>query len=117
MKKLFLILALASFTTAATLPLAAADAPKDAPRKAAPAGRPLRGKVDAVDKTAKTFKINETTYQVTSDTKITKDRKPAVFDDIKVGENVSGYLREGADKKLNVVNVNVITVKAPGPAK
>ena len=49
---------------------------------------PLRGKVAAIDKAAKTIKVGETTVNVTSETRIEKDGKPATLDDGKVGEDV-----------------------------
>lgn len=38
---------------------------------------PFRGKLAAVDKTAKTIKVGESIYQITSESKITKAGKPA----------------------------------------
>ena len=98
MKKFIVPILIAAFV-ATTLAASAADAPARA--------IPFRGKADAVNKQAKTFKINDRTFNVTADTKITKAGKPATFDDIKVGEDLSGQYREGADKKLNVVAMRV----------
>ena len=99
MKKLIIPVLIAAFALT-TFSAAAADTPAARPV-------PFRGKVDSVNKTAKTFKINDRTFNVTSDTKITKAGKPATFDDVKVGEDASGQYREGADKKLNVVSLRV----------
>jgi hypothetical protein len=113
MKKILIAIALAAFTATSTLSVIAAD-DKPADKKETPARAvPLRGKVDSVDKQAKTFKINERTFQVTAETKIMKAGKPAIFDDVAVGEDVAGAYREGADKKLNVVSLRV----GPAPKK
>jgi hypothetical protein len=112
MKKLILPIIIAAFAAVATLPTFAADDAKPA----TPRALPLRGKVDAVDKQAKTFKINERTFTVTADTKIKKDGKEATFDDVVVGANVTGSSKENADKKLIVGSLNIITAK-PDPAK
>jgi len=50
---------------------------------------PVHGKLAAVDLTAKTLKVADTTYEVTSTTRIMKDGKPATLEDGVVGENVS----------------------------
>ncbi len=72
---------------------------------------PFRGKVSAVDKTAKTItlegKEKSRTFQITSATKITKDGKPAVMDDVIVGQTVGGSARETAAGKWEVVSLNV----------
>ena len=47
---------------------------------------PFHGNLAAVDKTAKTIKVGESIYQITSETKIIKDGKPATLDDGVVGE-------------------------------
>ena len=106
MKKIIVLLLVAASAAISTFSTSAADSPaekKDAPARATP----LRGKLDAVDKQAKTFKINERTFHISSDTKIAKDGKPATFDDAAVGQDVTGSYREGADKKLNVVLLRI----------
>jgi hypothetical protein len=55
---------------------------------------PFHGKLKAVDKTAKTITYGETTLQVTSDTKIIKDEKPAKLEDGVIGEPVSGTYKK-----------------------
>ena len=44
-------------------------------------GHPFHGKLAAVDQTAKTIKLGESTYQITSQTKIMKAGKPATLED------------------------------------
>lgn len=61
---------------------------------------PFRGKVNAVDKTAKTVTVGERVFQVTPDTKLMKAGKPAKLDDAVVGEEVGGNYRKADDGKL-----------------
>ena len=72
---------------------------------------PFRGKVSAVDKTSKTVtlegKEKSRTFQITSATKITKDGKPAVMDDVLVGQSVGGSAKETAAGKWEVVTLNL----------
>ena len=97
-----------------TLPsyVRAADQPADAPKtEKKPRLMPFNGKVGAVDKAAKTVTLEgrEKTrvFQITSETKIRKDRKPATLDDVQVGERVGGAARESAEGKMEVVTLNV----------
>jgi hypothetical protein len=69
-------------------------------KKSPPGGHPFLGKLAAVDKAAKTIKVGESVYQITSETKITKDGKPATLDDGVVGEPVSGYAKPTDDGKM-----------------
>lgn len=71
---------------------------KDAPK--GDRGIPFHGKVTAVDKTAKTVKVGERVFQVTSDTKIKKLGKPATLADGAVGEEIGGTYTKSADGKL-----------------
>ena len=72
---------------------------------------PFRGKIGAVDKAAKTITLESKekprTFQVTSETRIRKDRKPATLDDVQVGDSVGGSARENAEGKLELVTLNV----------
>jgi hypothetical protein len=61
---------------------------------------PFHGNLAAVDKAAKTIKLGESVYQVTSETKITKAGKPATLDDGVIGEPVSGYAKPTNDGKM-----------------
>ena len=81
-----------------------------------PSHTPFHGKVDAVDTVAKTIKVGERTFVVTSETRIKKDGNPAVFDDIKVGDNVGGAFRKADDGKLELLTLNA-GVKADGEKK
>jgi len=66
---------------------------------------PFRGKIKAIDNTAKTISIGNETIQVTSETKITKQGKPATLADGVVNEPVTGAYHKDADGKLNAVSV------------
>ncbi len=63
-------------------------------------GHPFHGKLAAVDKSAKTIKLGESVYQITSQTKITKGGKPATLDDGVIGEEASGYAKPTDDGKM-----------------
>ena len=69
-----------------------------------------------MDTVAKTIKVGERTFVVTSETRIKKDGNPAVFDDIKVGDNVGGAFRKVDDGKLELLTLNA-GVKADGEKK
>jgi len=72
---------------------------------------PFRGRISAVDKTTKTVtlegKEKSRAFQITSATKITKDGKPAVLDDVIVGQTVGGLAKETAAGKWEVVTLNI----------
>jgi hypothetical protein len=69
------------------------------------AAHPFRGKLAAVDKVAKTIKVGESIYPITSETKITKAGKPATLADGVVGEPVSGYVKPTDDGKMAATTV------------
>lgn len=89
-------------------------APKEAKKNL-----PFSGKIDALDKTAKTLKVGERSFQVTSATRIMKAGKPATFDDAKEGEEVGGSYTKTADGKLELVSLRIGPKPdaAPKPAK
>jgi hypothetical protein len=67
---------------------------------------PFHGKLGAVDTNAKTLTVGELILQVTPDTRITKDGKPAALSDGVVGQPVSGSYKKTDDGKLNAVAVH-----------
>jgi hypothetical protein len=67
---------------------------------------PFHGNLKAVDASAKTLTVGTLTLQITPDTKITKDGKPATLSDGVVGEPVSGAYTKTADGKLNALTVH-----------
>ena len=69
------------------------------------AAHPFRGKLAAVDKSAKTIKVGESVYQITSETKITKAGKPATLQDGVVDEPVTGYVKPTEDGKMTATTV------------
>src|SRR2546426_9662799 len=113
MKILLIVAALTTALLGNAFSIRAAEKPTEKPAeakegKARP--RPFSGKVKAVDKTAKTVTLEgekAQVFQITSETKILKERKPATFDDITVGEHISGRIRESADGKLETLLMNV----------
>jgi hypothetical protein len=68
---------------------------------------PFRGKLAAVDKTAKTIKIGKSTYVITSETKITKDGKPATLADAVVDEQVTGYAKPADDGSMVATSLKI----------
>ena len=66
---------------------------------------PFRGSLTAVDTNAMTMTVEKRTFNMTSDTIITKDDKPAVLADGVVGGQVRGAYKKNADGKLDAVTV------------
>jgi hypothetical protein len=73
---------------------------------AASATLPFHGALAGVDTNAMTLTIGKRTFNMTSDTTITTDGKPAVLSDGTVGEQVSGAYKKSADGKLDAVTVH-----------
>jgi hypothetical protein len=107
MKKLITVLLVAAFAATTTLPVRAADKPAVTQKKETkPRALPFQGKLDSVDQQAKTIKIGERVFHVTSDTKITKAGNPATLADAKAGDQVGLSYRE-VDKTLNLVSLRI----------
>jgi hypothetical protein len=66
----------------------------------------FNGKLGAIDTNAMTLTVGERTFEITSDTKITKDGKPATLADGVVGETVSGAYKKDADGKLIATSIH-----------
>ena len=66
---------------------------------------PFRGKLAAVDKTAKTIQVGQSIYYVTSETKITKAGQPATLEDGVVGEPTTGYVKPTEDGKMTATTL------------
>jgi hypothetical protein len=66
---------------------------------------PFHGTLTAVDTNAMTLTVEKRTFDITSDTTITKDGKPAVLADGVVGGPVRGAYKKNADGKLDAVTV------------
>lgn len=76
----------------------------------------FNGKVTAVDKDAMTLTVGKRTFEINSETKITKNETPATLSDITVGEKVGGAYKNGADGKLIATTVHIGS-KADGEKK
>jgi len=66
---------------------------------------PFRGKLKAIDNTAKTISIGNETIYITSETRITKAGKPATLEDGAVGDDVAGACRKDAEGKINALTL------------
>jgi hypothetical protein len=103
----------------------AQETKKEAPKVEKKQGPiPFNGKIAAVDKVAKTIKVGERTFQITSETKLMKGGKPATLDNAVVGEVIGGNYQKGADGKLNAKTVRLgpkpeagVEAKGKGDAK
>lgn len=69
---------------------------------------PFRGKVEAVDTTAKTLTVAGKIYSITTDTKLTKSGKTITLGDLTVGEQVHGLAKQTANGKAEATMVMVI---------
>ena len=67
---------------------------------------PIHGKLKALDKTAKTVSIGEHTLQITSETLISKEGKPATLEEGVIDENVTATYKKSDDGKLNAVKLS-----------
>jgi hypothetical protein len=67
---------------------------------------PFHGKLSAIDTKAMTLTVGERTFEITSDTKITKDGKPATLADGVVSETVGGAYKKDAAGKLIATSVH-----------
>ena len=104
-----------AITRAEDKPAAAPEAKAQQEKKKE--GEPFKGKITAVDKTAKTITVESkkgsgVVVTVTEATKISKDTGAATFDDLVVGEQVRGHARKSGDK-LEALVVR-LGVKAEG---
>ena len=68
---------------------------------------PFHGKIDGLDKSARTIKVGARQFQVVDATKIMKAGKPSTLDDAAVGEEVGGAYREADGGKLELVSLRI----------
>lgn len=106
MKKQIAKITLFGLVAAALVAVPAASRAEDSTNApaAAPAnkhGTPFHGKVTDVDTNAMTLTVKSLTINITSETKITKDNKPATLSDIAVGDTVRGAYKTDDAGKLN----------------
>jgi hypothetical protein len=66
---------------------------------------PFRGTATAMDTNAMTLTVEKRTFNMTSETTVTKDGKPAVLADGVVGEAVRGAYKKNADGKLDAFTI------------
>jgi negative regulator of sigma E activity len=119
MKKIILkITALSLFAAAvvaAPTPIRAQDGATNAPAAASDQPAPAKhkkhdhaafnGKLTAVDTNAMTLTVGTRTFEITSETKITKDTLPATLEDGVVGETAAGTYKKSADGKLTATSI------------
>jgi hypothetical protein len=76
----------------------------------------LNGKLTAVDTNAMTLTVGERTYEITSETIITKAGEPATLSEGVTGETASVAFKKDADGKLTATSIHFGT-KAEGEKK
>jgi hypothetical protein len=84
----------------------AAPTPPAKKHSTKPTSLPFHGSVTALDTNAMTLTVEKRTFNMTSETTVTKDDKPAVLSDGVVGEPVRGAYKKSADGKLDAVTVH-----------
>ena len=89
----------------ATTPAVAQTTPVKKHTAAAPATLPFRGTLAAVDTNAMTLIVGKRMFNMTSETAVTKDDKPAVLADGVAGVPVRGSYKKNADGKLDAVTI------------
>lgn len=76
-----------------------------------------RSKVTAIDNTAMTITLGSRTFQITSQTIIIKDGKPATMSDVAVGDDVTGSVKKEKDGKWTALKLNFgMPLPKPKPA-
>lgn len=103
---------------AATAPAVPAAAPALAKPKKPRTSLAASGKVSNVDTNAMTLTVGKRTFEITSETRISKGGKPAILSDIAVDDKV-GIAYKKADGKLNAVTIkdSVKPKKSDGESK
>jgi hypothetical protein len=89
----------------ATTPAAVQTPPVKKHIAAAPATLPFRGTLTAVDTNAMTLTVGKRMFNMTSETTVTRDDKPAVLADGVAGEPVRGSYKKNAEGKLDAVTI------------
>ena len=85
--------------------------------KKKPAVTPFQGKVKSVDQVAKTIAVGERVFQITSETKITRNDQPATLAEAVAGEKVAGAYKKTDDGKLHVTMIRLGTDSEKDKAK
>jgi hypothetical protein len=109
MKKTILKLAAAVLLSAAILTVPTMSRGADQTSTNTPAAMPdnatpgkFKGAVTAVDTNAMTFTVGDQTFNVTSESRLSKNGKPATLSETVVGDPARGTYTTGSDGKLNV---------------
>jgi hypothetical protein len=66
----------------------------------------FHGKLSAIDTNAMTLTVGERTFEISSETIITKDGEPAILSDGVVGEMAGGAYKKDADGKLTAMSIH-----------
>jgi len=125
MKKHIAKISMPILCAAAILAAPALSRAQDATNTPAPAGRTIppvkkpgaapsatlsfHGILTAVDTNAMTLTIEKRTFEMTSETIVTKDDKPAMLAEGAAGDQVSGTYKKNAEGKLDAVTVRFTT--------
>ncbi len=112
---------LAAGTSAADTPVPAEAAP-DAAKKKAAERLPFRGTIKSTDAAAMTVTLGgqqrDRVFHITSESRLTKAGQPAVFGDIKPGEEVGGQYRRRENGEMEILSLRVgPRPEPPPPAK
>jgi hypothetical protein len=98
--------AAAAMPPAAATPPAATPTPPVKKHSAKSTTQPFHGTLTAVDTNAMTLTVESRTFDMTSETTVTKDGKPAVLADGVVGDLVRGSYKKDADGKLSAITIH-----------
>jgi hypothetical protein len=80
--------------------------------------RPFRGTIKSVDANARSITLvgeKAQTFAVAADAKVTKDGKPAAFDQLAIGDTVGGRAKETGQGQWTAVTVNAGKRAAKAP--
>ncbi len=72
-----------------------------------PGAGPFHGKLATVDKAARTITVGKRTFQITPETRINREGKPATLEQAVVGEPVSGYVKPNSQGTLVATTLNL----------
>ncbi len=99
-----LCILLGSYHTIGTVSVNAAEGDK---KPTGVRSMPFRGKIDALDKAARTIKVGARQFQVVDTTKIMKAGKASSLEEAAMGEEVGGAYREADSGKLELVSLRL----------
>ena len=82
---------------------------------------PFYGKLGAIDKSAQTITLDgkekKRIFHLAPSTRIHRDKQPATFDDLVIGQWVGGFVRPDPNGRPTVVTLNLAVVqRGAGPA-